>query len=190
MANVDAARGLIPRMKADGSMVGASNLYYIPDTDATAAYVGGLVKLLGTSTARGVPHVDPDVSTGDTVVGVITGFAPATRDSTVYGAASTERFVFVCDDPDVLFEVQSDGDLDETDTNAVADLTGFTSGSTTTGDSSIEISNGTITASGDGTEDVQIVRLVDRPDNEFGDFGKALVRLNLHVRRTNANTGS
>jgi len=190
MANSDAARGLIPRMKADGSMVGASNLYYMPSSDGTAAYVGGLVKLAGSGDARGVPSVTANISTGDVVVGVITGFKPDTRDSNVYRAASVERYVYVCDDPDVLFECQSDGTFAAADIGEVADLTGFTSGSTTTGYSSIEVDASTSTASGDGTEDAEIVRMVDRDDNEIGEFANLLVRLNNHVRRTDSNTGS
>lgn len=193
MANSDAARGLIPRFKSDGSpYTGGGRVFYIPDTDATAAYVGGLVKGLGTATARGVQHVDPDVSTGDAVLGVIVGFVNRTRDDKTYGVASTERYVLVCTDPDVLFEVQDDSDggaLAATDVGSVADLTGFTSGSTITGYSSIEIDASTATASGDGTEDVEIVALSDRDDNEIAANAKWLVRLNNHALRTDSNTG-
>jgi hypothetical protein len=45
-------------------------------------------------------------ATGDVMVGVCTGVLPVTRDSTVYRAASTQRVIMVCDDPQVLFEVQ------------------------------------------------------------------------------------
>lgn len=191
MANSDAARGLIPRFKADGSpYTGGGNLYHIPASDGTAAYVGGLVKLAGSSDTRGVPDVTANVATGDAVVGVIVGFKADTRDSNVYRAASTERYVFVCDDPAVLFECQSDGAFAAADTGEVADLTGFTAGSTTSGYSTIEVDTSTSTATGDGSEDVEIVRMVDRDDNEIGEFAKLLVRLNNHVRRTDSNTGA
>jgi hypothetical protein len=123
------------------------------------------------------------------VIGVIVGVDPLLgagadgRDSTLYRAASTARYVYVADDPNLLFEVQEDSDggaLAAADVRNTADLTGFTSGSTNTGFSSIEIDSSTKTAAGDGTEDVQIVRLANRPDNAIGTNAKWLVRLNNH----------
>ena len=192
MANSDAASGLRPAMYQGGACyTGAANLYYIPATDTDAAvYIGGLVKLAGSADADGVPSVTGNITTGDAVVGVAVGFDPAEgagadgRDSTTYRANSTERYVWVADDPNVLFEVQEDSvgaALAATDVGSVADLGSLTSGSTVTGLSSIEIDSSTATASGDNTEDVLIVRLVNRPDNVIGDNAKWLVRLNNHA---------
>ena len=149
------------------------------------------MKLAGSADSRGVPSVSGNISTGDAVVGVVVGFDPAEgdgadgRDSTTYRANSTERYVWVADDPNVLFEVQEDSDggaLAAGNVGNVADLTGFTSGSTVTGLSSIEIDSSTAVGGGggDNTEDVLIMRLVNRPDNEIGDQAKWLVRLNNH----------
>lgn len=189
MANADTPNGLTPRMYQGGAAyTGAANLYYIPATDGTAVYVGGLVKLAGSADADGVPSVSGNVSTGNQVVGVVTsvdalkGAGANGQASTVYRAASTERYVHVADDPNLLFEVQDDAasTLAATNIGMTADLTGFTSGSTTTGRSAIEISAATVTASGDGTEDVLIMRLVNAPGNAFGNNANFLVRLNNH----------
>lgn len=191
MANSDTPRGLRPVGDLNGaSWTGKARMYYIPASDSTAVYIGGLVKPAGSADAEGVPSVTGNVSTGNAVVGVVVGIDPALgagangRDSTIYRAASTERYVYVADDPNTLFEIQEDGEggaLAATNLMMSADITGFTSGSTTSGLSSIEIDSSTATASGDGTEDVLIVGFARRPDNELGSqWGKFIVRLNNH----------
>lgn len=191
MPNTDTPRGLKPVGDLNGSpWNGKARLYYVPASDSTAIYLGGLVKPGGTADAEGVPSVTGNVSTGNAVVGVVVGFDPSMgagangRDSTIYRAASTERYVYVCDDPNTLFEIQEDGEgsvLAATNMWMAADITGFTSGSTTTGYSSIEIDSSTATASGDGTEDVLIVAFKRTPENELGSqWSKWIVRLNNH----------
>lgn len=181
MANSDNAFGLRPVQKMDGSAwTGAANLYYIPSSDTTAAYVGGLVKLAGSADSDGVPSVTANVSAADVVVGVIVGF-DGTQDSNTYRTASTERYVWVCDDPNVLFEVQEDGDTTPIAAASVglnATLINLTSGSTSTGRSSIEIDSDTVATT--TTLDVQIRRLINRPDNVIGANAKWLVQLNNH----------
>lgn len=193
MANADAARGLRPVAYLGGACyTGGAGRYYVPSSDSTAIYIGGLVKFAGSADADGVPSVTGNVATGDAVVGVVVGVEPVTADSTIYRVASTARYVTVADDPNLLFEVQEDSGgaaLAATAVGNVADLTGFTSGSTTTGLSSIEIDSSTATASGDGTEDVLIVRLAKRPDNAIGTNADWLVRLNNHAF-VDANTGA
>lgn len=191
MANTDTPRGLKPVSDLNGSpWNGKARMYYVPASDSTAIYIGGLVKPAGSADAEGVPSVTGNVSTGNAVVGVVVSIDPALgagangRDSTIYRAASTERYVYVADDPNTLFEIQEDGEggaLAATNLWMSADITGFTSGSTTSGLSSIEIDSSTATASGDGTEDVLIVGFARRPDNELGSqWGKFIVRLNNH----------
>ena len=193
MANADAPKGLMPVRHLSGAVYnGATNKYFVPSTDSTAIYVGGLVKFGGTADANGVASVTGNVSTGDAVVGVVVAVIPVTADSTTYREASVDRYVLVADNPDLLFEVQEDsvgGALAATAVGNVADLTGFTSGSTSTGKSSIEIDSNTATASGDGTEDVLIVGLAQSMDNEIGTNANWLVRLNNHAF-IDGNTGA
>ena len=184
MANSDAARGLMPSRYLSGAVyTGAANKYYVPASDSTAIYVGGMVKLAGSADADGVASVTGNVATGDAVVGVVVAVAPVTADSLTYRAASTERYVMVADDPNLLFEAQEDsvgGALAAANVGNTADLASFTSGSTASGLSSMEIDSSTATASGDGTEDVFIWGLAQRPDNEIGTNANWLVRLNNH----------
>jgi hypothetical protein len=125
--------------------------------------------------------VTGNVATGEVVIGVVAGFKADTRDSLLYRANSTARYVYVHDDPDLEYVVQVDGvGPVADDIGATADLTGFTSGSATTGYSSIQVAKSTVTASGDGSQDVSIVGLYRAPDNIFGQYGKVVVRLNNH----------
>ena len=181
MANSDNAFGLRAAKKMDGSAwTGAANEYYITTSITTASYVGSLVKLAGGGTADGIPTVSSEVAAGDVVVGVIQGF-DGTQDSNTYRAASEARTVWVCDDPTVLFEVQEDGvstPIAAASIGLNAALASFTSGSTSSGMSAIEIDSDSVATT--ATLDVQIRRLVPRADNVIGANAKWLVQLNNH----------
>lgn len=194
MANANAPSGLRPLRYLSGAPYnGAANKYHVPASDGTAIYIGGLVKFAGSADADGVASVTGNVSTGNAVVGVVVGVAPDTADSLTYRAASTLRYVYVADDPNLVFVAQEDavgGALAVGDIGNVADLISFTSGSTTTGLSSMQVDTSTKTAAGDGTEDVLIVGFLQRPDNEVGVANaKVLVRLNNHAF-VDGNTGA
>lgn len=185
MPNADAPRGLEPlRMLSGAPYSGAVNTYFVPATDTDAIYKGGLVKLAGSADANGVASVTGNVATGDAVLGVMVGLAKPLRDSTINRAASTEAYILVADDPNIVFSIQEDSvgaALAATNVGNTADLATMTAGSATTGLSSMEIDSSTATAAGDGTEDVLIVGLVQSADNEIGNNAKWLVRLNNHA---------
>ena len=168
MSNVDNAFGLRPVRYVDGRPYnGAVQRCYT--TDGTAIYVGGLVQLTGAGDSDGVPAVTGNLSTGSTTIGVVVGVDSETRDALMYKAATTNRYVFVAWDAETLvLQVQDDGTATPSAgwAGSVADLTGFTSGSTTTGRSSIEISGTTVTASGDNTADVVILGAAQLPGND------------------------
>ena len=189
MANVDAPFGLRPVRYLSGAPYnGATNRYYVPATDTDAAiYPGGLVKLVGTQDANGIPVVTGNVATGNAVVGVVVSVEPVTQDSTMYRASGTARYVNVADDPNLLFEVQEDGAM-TAPVGATATLTGFTAGNTLTGLSSIEIDSSEVSETADVDDDVLIVRLSQKPDNATGANAVWEVRLNRHAS-VNAATG-
>jgi len=185
MANVDAPFGLRPVRYVSGAPYnGACNRYYIPASDTAAAvYVGGLVKLAGGADADGIPTVTGNVSSGNPVVGVVIGVEPVTADSTMHRVNSTARYVLVADDPNLLFEVQEDSDggaLTVGAAGATCALTGFTSGSATTGRSAIEIDSSGLSETSDTDDDVRIIRLSQKVDNAVGTNAIWEVRLNVH----------
>ena len=182
MANTDNAFGLKPvNAMGSGTFSGKTMRVVFLAATGTAAYIGGMVKLAGTADAKGVPDVTSNISTGDAVLGVITSIEPVNAESLTYRAASTLRYATVTADQDQLFEVQADGTDAITDVGSVADLTGFTGGSTVYGTSTMELSSASMSASGDGTQDVMVLGAVQREDNEVGEFTKWYVRLNNHA---------
>jgi hypothetical protein len=154
MANADTPSGLNLVGHRSGSSFNARvRPYYIPATYGTAVFVGDAVTKTGTAnttpvTAVGIGTLDvatlPEVNKtavgdGNAITGVVVGFAPSTRDSLVYGAASTERVALVCDDPDAEFEIQADGAIAATQIGLNAVLIATHAGSTATGQSGLEL---------------------------------------------------
>lgn len=183
MANTDTPFGLKPVRKLSGSPYnGGGRIYSTAAGDGTAIFVGDPVIRSGTSqTIDGVVYSDVDqAATGDVITGVVVAVLPSDRDSLVYRAASTQRLLLVCDDPDMLFEIQEVSGGTALTANDVGLNANFVvgTGSTVTGKSGVELNNATEAAT--NTLDLHIVEFVNRPDNEIGEHAKYLVRINRH----------
>ncbi len=183
MANTDTPFGLKPVRTLSGSPYsGGCRIYSTATGDATAIYVGDPVIRSGTSqTIDGVVYSDVDqAATGDVITGVVVAVIPTDRDSLVYRAASTQRLLMVCDDPNMLFEIQEVSGGTALTANDVGLNANFVvaAGSTVTGRSGVELNNATEATT--NTLDLQIVEFVNRPDNEIGEHAKYLVRINRH----------
>ncbi len=184
MANSDAPTGLRPvGYKSGAPYNGACNTYYVPASDGTALYVGDPVILAGSGDAAGVGDVTRAAAT-DRITGVVVGFAPHpgaaaganTAVNTGYRAASTEDYVLVADDYNLLFEVQEDsvgGALAVTDIGNNADLI-IAAGSTYTKKSGVELDSSTAATT---TAQMRIVGFSERVDNEVGTNAKILVSI-------------
>lgn len=180
MANVNRANGARPVKHISGSPYnGQCNKYYVPSTDGTAIFVGDFVKSGGTTDADGVPTAAV-AAAGNTLRGVCVGVIPDTADSLIYRAASTARYILVCDDPDIVFEIQADNGgavLALADVGENADIL-VTGGSTTTGTSATELDSSTHVTT---TAQLRILGFVQRPDNApAADYAKVLVLINEH----------
>jgi hypothetical protein len=181
MANADTPYGLIPCNRNGGEYDGQINVYYIPSTDGTACAVGDVVKLAGSADADGIPTVTRGTA-GAACVGVIVGFKvdPSYLELPNYRAASTARYVYVADDPDLFAYIQEDSDsvsLAATDVGLNANII-TAAPSSTTGISNTELNSDS--ASTTSTLDLQIVRLAPLPDNAIGTNAKWIVKLNNH----------
>lgn len=181
MANSDTAFGLRPIMMADGSpYVAAVRAYAVPASDGTALMLGDPVKLAGgNQVIDGVTYgTVARAATGDVIAGVVVGVKPVTQSSTIYREASVQRIVQIETGPNVIFEIQevSGG------TALTADAIGLNcdfvvaAGSTTTGQSGVELNNATEATT--NTLDLKIIGLVNRADNEVGEHAKWLVQIN------------
>lgn len=184
MANANTKFGLQPVRTLSGRYFsGGTNVYAIAAGDGTAVFLGDPVKLAGTGeVVNGNTYTDVvRAATGDVVLGVVVAVLPDTRDSLVYRAASTLRLVEVCDDPDMLFEIQEASGGTAIATNDLGLNANFVvgTGDTNTGRSGVELDNTTQQTT--NTLDLKIVGFVNRPDNAQGANAKWLVRINRHL---------
>jgi hypothetical protein len=188
MANTSRVNGFRPTRYLNGAeWNGQANLYFIPSGDGTATFVGDLVKLETTGdpaasggSALGVGSVIQAAAT-NAVVGAVVGFLPVytNLNNPQYRLASTGRYVWVADDPNVLFEVQtSNGTLALGDVNNNANIA-VAAGSTTTGQSGMTLDVGTLQTT--ATFPLRVIGFSQRADNDNTSANaKAIVKLNNH----------
>jgi len=175
MANSDTPFGFKPVKHLLGApWNGKVSTYYIPVGNATALFKGDAVKSTGSADATGKFPGVVQAAAGDVIRGVVIGFGdnpyvmthPDTPNRD-YLPVSTEAYVFVVDDPFVVFEIQEDSvgnDMAATMLGLQTDIV-VGSGSTATGKSAMELdSSDTATALGQ----CKLLRVVDREDNALG----------------------
>lgn len=165
---------------------GAGNWYY---KDTTAGIIGigdPVIRVTNSSDPKGRPEI-VRATTGSAITGVVVGMEPH-RDnlSQIHLAAADTGYVFVADDPNLLFEVQevSGGTpLAVTQIGEHIDSVAAVNANTTTGRSNYEIDNAAV-----ATGNTWILfGLVEREDNAVGEHAKWLVKANLH---TEVNAGA
>lgn len=194
MANTVAPFGLRPVRRLDGQPMSQPRHYYIPAGDSTAYYIGDPVDLVGDSndaevvTLHGTfaPNTLSEIglaTLADTnqCVGAIVGFAPMNRDSAIYGAASTERVALVCDDPNMIFEIQDDGATaltsDSVGLNAIMQSG---TGSTTTGLSGYVLDTNGDAPEANASNMLLILGLSKKQGNELATYATWDVMLSVH----------
>lgn len=203
MSSVSRINGFRPVKTITGAAWnGQVNTYFVPASDSSVIMVGDAVKLLGDArSASGVPTVTRVSAATDIPVGIVVGIAfegigdltnvPPVNDlnTPVYRRASTDRYLLVCDDPNVVYEVQlaGAGPAAATVTAAVG-LNGqftTTAGNTTTGASGMQLdSAGQATTA---TLPLKIVGIPNRPDNIPGD---AFISYYVKLNATNMSQGT
>jgi hypothetical protein len=186
MANKDRPFGLKPVRHLNGSpWNGKTRVYYKDVGETDVLFIGSLVKSAGSADATG-KYPTIELAGTDPIRGVVVGFgntpyiaADVTDLDRLYSPTTTANYVAVVDDPGVIFEAQEDSS-----TNLTADEIGLNisptteSGNTTTGHSTIELDCATEATT--STLSLKILGLVDRPDNELGDYAKFEVMVNNH----------
>lgn len=193
MANANTPMGLKPiRHKNGGCYEGQANLYHVRSDYATALFIGDPVIVTGNADVKGVPDVQiATAGATNKITGVIVGFKPnPTNLELKHGPASTDRYVLVCDDPSVIFEVCTDAtaNVAATDVSTNINFAAGGGGSTTTGKSSWVAATASMAA--DATYQGTIERIVNREDNEIGTaYTKLEVSINLHQKMSYAIAG-
>jgi len=185
MSSVSRINGFRPVKTITGAPYnGQGNVYFLPASDSSVVMVGDAVKLLGDArAATGVPTVTRVSAATDIPIGVVVGIlftgvgdltnTPPVNDlnTPIYRRASTDRYVLVCDDPNIVYETQYAGT-----SVAAATITAnvgqngqfvVTAGSTTSGSSGMQLDSAGLATT--ATLPLKIVGFPNRPDNIPGD---------------------
>ena len=198
MANANTPRGLSPVGTITGAAYNEQGRLYAIANDGTNTYaIGDVVKVAGSSDTNGVPYVTKAAST-DTPVGVIVGIRVSDPSVSLVGTTlalntiylplnSGLRYVFVVDDPSVIFEIE--GDATGVAAADVFKLAGMTiTANQTTLAQSAPLSSTVLaassflasSASGSLALPLQIIGLVQAVNNAPGAYASALVKWNKH----------
>jgi len=201
MSSVSRINGFRPVKTITGAPYnGQGNVYFLPASDSSVVMVGDAVKLLGDArAATGVPTVTRVSAATDIPIGVVVGIlftgvgdltnTPPVNDlnTPIYRRASTDRYVLVCDDPNIVYETQYAGT-----SVAAATITAnvgqngqfvVTAGSTTSGSSGMQLDSAGLATT--ATLPLKIVGFPNRPDNIPGDvYFSYYVKLNATSQST------
>lgn len=189
MANSNFPCGIRPINENGTPWSGQGRMVYFPTSQATNIFLGDPLVPLGGTDAFGVPAVG--IATAGSAGTVLGGYigncnGPAgsgstmLQSATVYRAASTANYGFICDDPNQLYVIQEDSDGGAVTAAAGgfanADLVSG-SGSTVTGLSGWMLDSSSVNTT--STLQLRILGLLRDPLNSIGAYAKWVVRLNL-----------
>jgi hypothetical protein len=216
MANVNKINGLSPVGYLNGAVyTGQARMYAIPVADTTASYaIGDIVQSRGSSDSNGIPYVIkiPAASASSFVaLGVIVGVAVADAGVSLVGTSlslentfivagtrTNVRYVYVADDPNLLFEASAGLTATNITLAKMRYNTGigsFFSGAdqtyaidqnasvTTLLSPSAPYSNiilSSATVNTNNTLPIQMLGLAQKPDNGIGSYARILCRFNSH----------
>ena len=180
MANVDAPNGAKPVRHLTGGVIRAREWKIIGDGNASSnIFTGDFVKLQ----SSGYITV---AAAGDRLLGVFAGCKYTASDGTPkfakYWPASTATLgsadvtAYVYDDPNIVFAIQGDGTDAFTQVGNLANVLA-TAGSTTTGQSKMELDTDNI---GTGTANLRILGITDDPKNSWGANTEQEVLIHEH----------
>ena len=194
MANDTNYWGLRPVKHLGGApWNGVTEKCYVGSDDGTALYIGQPVQISTDSsasdaTAKYTSVLACDVIDADIIYGVITSVDTCEDYSTIYRAASTERYLNVVTDPTVIYHIRGCGGGTPTAVFPFLNACMIAgTASTLTGLSGTMLDEGTTTPpSVDLSNPLIILRAANLPDNELGDNCIWEVMINTHQLRAGA----
>ena len=203
MASVSRINGFRPVKTLVGPLTASANVYFVPASDTSVIMVGDAVKLSGDArAATGAPTVTRIAAATDIPIGVVVGIlfsgvgdtmnTPPVNDlnTPIYRRASTDRYLLVVDDPNIVYEVQFAGVAQAaaaitTNVGQNGQFT-VTAGNTLSGTSGMQLDSAGLATT--ATLPLKIVGFPNRPDNIPGDtYFSYYVKLNSS---TNGNLGT
>lgn len=190
MPNVNGPFGLRETRNAfSGPYNAGVNLYAILAADTNAFAIGDpVVSSASGASAQGIPAITLAAATGalrGVIVGIFDTKPGVTRaddggNSTIRpaGAKTKDWYALVVDDPNAIFEVQEVGTGTPLTASEIGNNTNLVVGTNNGYISGWTLDNAT---EGVGaTLQVRILGLVQRIDNEFGQYAKYYVKINNH----------
>lgn len=200
MANANTPRGLQPYAYRSGApYAGAVRVYYVPVGNGTALYLGDpVITVTNSSDGNGVQTVGiATAASTNPILGAFMGRAnnagtttiPLLQSNNVYLPASTAAYVYVCDDPTLLYEVQEDS----VGGSMVSGVSGQNvsliagAGSTTTAYSGWQLDSSTVSTS---SLQMRIIQGLQEVDNTIGSANaKWLTMINFGIHPWTITTG-
>jgi hypothetical protein len=189
--NSNSPFGLQPMAYTSGAPYGGGvQVYYVPSSNATPLFLGDpLVALPGVADANGVPGVGiATAGASGVLTGAMQGIAnnagelvlPLLQSQTPYLPAGQAAYIYVADDPNLVFAVQEDSvggalaagaassniDLVAGAGSVVSSLSGWQAQSSSLGTAA--------------TGQLRILRAYQAIDNAIGANARWLCRINLH----------
>lgn len=185
MSNVNQANGFRVYAQAFGRAGGPFQITKYYNNASGILGVGDpVVRLTGGSSGdpAGVGALIHRATTGAYVTGHIVGFDPIPDALTEVGymSATDVGYVYVCDDPEMVFVVQESGIGSALTVNNIGqsiNAIAAVNANTVIGTSLYQIDNNSVSTASTGT--YIIVGLLQRADNAVGQYAKWLVKVNL-----------
>lgn len=173
MPNANTPFGLRPYSMLSGAPYNnAVRTYYVPSSNGTALYIGDpVVTVTNSSDGNGVQTVAiATAGGGASVLGAFLGISnnagvttiPLLQHQPVYLPASTAAYVYVSDDPFLLYLIQENGGMVSGASGRNADLVAG-AGSTATGQSGWQLNSASLQTT--ATLQLRIVQMLQQSDN-------------------------
>lgn len=198
MANTNRPNGFSPvkSLLGSGSFNEKGNLYAIANDASNTYAIGDVVMTAASADANGVPYVTKwggATTTSALPLGIIVGFATPPVGTSLQGTSLTlekqwiglsagTQYVYVVDDPFVVFEAQFDSTaVAVTNLHQNAAVT-VTADATATLSQAAPYSGTVLTGPAvTATLPIRLMGAVQRPDNEVGAYVRVLCKWNYHA---------
>lgn len=196
MANPNTPYGLRPYAYMSGAPYnGAVRTYYVPVGNATALYLGDPVNLVpNNSDGNGVPTAEiATAGAAHQILGAFMGISnnagsaviTLQQTQTPYLAASQAAYIYVCDDPFLLYAIQEDSNGGAVSSNGASSANANLvagAGSTVTSQSGWQLQSSSVGSGGsDTTKQLRIIQALQEIDNVIGTNAKWLVKINAGI---------
>lgn len=190
MPNPNSPYGIKPYAYMSGAPYnGATRVYYVPANNGTALFLGDPLLVINGADAFGVPAIGiaaAGSANSSPITGAFQGVAnnagevtiPVLQGQPVYLPANTAAYIYVSDDPFLLYSVQEDsvgGAMAATAASQNVDLVAGT-GSAITGISGWQLKSSTVNTT--AALQMRVIQALQEIDNAIGVNCKWLVKTN------------